>query len=517
MKKTLCFLILALFLTTSCGIYFVESDTSGIEISEGSVFIRRKPTRTPRPTPTKYFTLTPSPTTTSLITSTSTLIPTFTFTPTITNTNTSYPTETITKLPTFTPTLTKTNVPTETAILTPTKIENRKDVYVGESIQSVINTMVQGDILYIHEGIYQQTINVSVSGITIASAPGETVIIDDNYGNVVGYWGALFKVSGSNNLIQNIEIKRSNYIGVLVSGASNILDHIYSHDNMENGILVQGNYSIVQNSTVSHNAKSNENGVMTRDSWAGGLNAARSPIGVIFRNNVVFNNWGEGISSYEATFTKILDNIAYDNWSTNIYVSDTTDVLVDGNFIYNTGILTNGSRRGITMGDEKYSPASTRIIITNNIVYGTRKSLYWWQGYLGTGMNNVLIANNTFVNSIDVDNNIQINCATHVNSQFVNNIVIQENSLPLILACGTGITYDYNLWNKNPVLAAKGIHDVIGSPEFTKNENIYSAEWFKLLNISPAIDVGLSIDKIKEDYFDYMRNNLPDIGAIEYH
>lgn len=512
-KKNLVYVfVIFLFFLNACGLYFVESDTSGIEIVNWNVYVKRKPTKTPRPTITKTFTPTQYPTNTDIV------IPTLFPTATLTETNIPYPTETYTVIPTSIPTLTPTL--TETLIVvTPvsTKTENRKDVYAGESIQNVINTMVSGDVLYIHEGVYQQTVNVSVSGITITGVPGETVIIDDDYGKVVGYWGALFKVTGTNNLIQNIEIKRSNYIGILVSGASNVLDNIYSHDNMENGILVQGNYSIVQNSTISHNAKSNENGVMTRDSWAGGLNAARSPVGVVFKNNIVFNNWGEGISSYEATFTKILDNIAYDNWSTNIYISDTTDVIVDGNFIYDTGILVNGSRRGIMMGDEKYKPASTRITITNNIVQGTRKSLYWWQGYLGTGMNNVLIANNTFVNSIDVDNNIQINCATHINSRFINNIIVQENTLPIILACGTGMIYDYNLWNKIPVSAARGIHDVVADPEFAKNLDIHSSTWFKLLGTSPAIDMALLITEVKEDYFNNMRDNLPDIGAIEYH
>jgi parallel beta-helix repeat protein len=507
MKKFFIIFIILLFLLSSCEPYITESEVDAIATIANNVYWRYKADvvvtevmNTETSIPTDVFSPTPLP------------VSTFTTTPIF------LPTPTFTIIPTSTFTPTEIVIPpTLTPIPTKTKPGNRKDVYVGESIQSVINTMVGGDILYVHEGVYQQAINISVSNITITTENNENVIIDDNYGQVVGYWGALFKVTGSNNLIQNLEIKRSNYIGVLVSGANNVLDGIYSHDNMENGILVQGNYNIVQNSVVSNNALSNKDGIMTRNSWSGGLNAARSPTGVILRNNIVSNNWGEGISSYEATFTTIEHNIVYDNWSTNIYISDTTDVLVDGNFIYNTGILTNGSRRGIMMGDEKYSPSSTRITITNNIVYGVRKSLYWWQGYLGTGMNNVLIANNTFVNSVDVDNNIQINCATHVNSQFINNIIIQENNLSIILACGTGMAYDYNLWNKNPVSAAKGIHDVIGDPKFAKTGNTYSVDWFRLLDTSPAIDTGLSIDKIKEDYFDYMRGDSPDIGAIEYY
>jgi parallel beta-helix repeat protein len=305
-------------------------------------------------------------------------------------------------------------------------------------------------------------------------------------------------------------------MGVLISGTNNIIDNFYSHLNMENGIIITGNYNTIQNSDVSFNCMSNENGVQTRSSWASGLSAARSPIGAIIKNNMVYNNWGEGISSYEATNTTIENNIVYDNWSTNIYISDTTDVLVDSNFIYNTQSWNNGSRVGIMAGDEKYTPRSERIIIINNIVYGCDRNFYWWENTSGYGMIDFYIANNTFVNSRET-NNVQINSSTHQNSYFINNIVLQEDNLTIAYLRGTGIVYDYNLFSSRPTISYSASYNIIDIPDFTEANNFYSDKYYELLSTSLAINNALVVDYVLEDYFGYTRDNLPDIGAIEYH
>ncbi len=98
------------------------------------------------------------------------------------------------------------------------------------------------------------------------------------------------------------------------------------------------------------------------------------------RWNVVYGNWGEGISTYEANGTLIEDNTVHDNWSANIYISDATRVLAQRNFVYATGAMVGGSQVGIMMGDERYTPASANIQIVNNIVYGTNRNFFWWQG-----------------------------------------------------------------------------------------------------------------------------------------
>jgi parallel beta-helix repeat protein len=537
MKKIFLIFIILSILLVSCGNYLEESEVDIIATIANNAYNRYKtevnstevvetstiqPTQlipTNTATPSKTNTLMPTPTNTVVSTNTKTAIYTKTKTPTRTPTKTF--TITLTPTLTFTPTYTHTAIlPTTTTPLTitptTTSSGNTYHVYAGSSIQTTINKMSAGDTLYIHSGTYQQLVNISVSGVTVLGYPENSVIIDDNYGTVVGTWGALFKVTGSNNIIKNIEVKRSNYMGVLISGTNNIVDNFYSHLNMENGIIITGNYSTVQNSDISYNCMSNENGIQTRSGWASGLSAARSPIGAMIKNNIVYNNWGEGISTYEATYTTIEDNIAYDNWSTNIYVSDTTDTLISGNFIYNTQSWVNGARVGIMTGDEEYNPRSARVIIINNIVYGCDRNFYWWENTSGYGMINFYIANNTFVNSRET-NNIQINSSNHTDSYFINNIIVQEDSLTISLLYGTGITYDYNLWSDVPSSIASGGNNIIGDSKFSKTNNVYSNQYYILLSSSDAIDVALSIPYVTDDYFNYIRDNLPDIGAIEYH
>jgi hypothetical protein len=534
MKKIFLIFIILSILLVSCGSYLKESEIDIVATIANNAYNRYK-TEINSTEIVKTSTIQPTqliPTNTVTPSKTNTLMPTLTNTniPTITRTTTRTPTSTFTAIftsmptftPTFMPTHTNTIVPPTATIMptaSPTVVSsgNVYHVYAGSSIQTAINKMISGDTLYIHSGTYQQLVNISVSGVTIIGYPENSVIIDDNYGQVVGYWGSLLKVSGSNNIVKNLEVKRSNYMGVLVSGEYNVLDNIYSHLNMENGIIIKGSYSTVQNSIVSYNCMSNENGIQQRTSgWASGLSAARSPVGATIKNNIVFNNWGEGVSSFEATYTNILNNVVYDNWSTNIYVSDSTDVLVDSNFVYNTQVWANGSRVGIMAGDEKYSPRSARITIINNIVYGCDRNFYWWENTSGYGMVNFYIANNTFVNSRESDN-VQINSSTHVDSYFINNIITQEDSLTISLLYGTGITYDYNLWSDVPSSIASGGNNIIGDSKFSKTNNVYSNQYYILLSSSDAIDVALSIPYVTDDYFNYTRDNLPDIGAIEYH
>jgi len=69
-------------------------------------------------------------------------------------------------------------------------------------------------------------------------------------------------------------------------------------------------------------------------------------------------NWGQGINTYESNGTIMEDNISHDNSITNIYISDSTNVLCQRNFVYTTpGSIVYGidSNVGIMMGDEVYT------------------------------------------------------------------------------------------------------------------------------------------------------------------
>jgi hypothetical protein len=212
------------------------------------------------------------------------------------------------------------------------------------------------------------------------------------------------------------------------------------------------------------------------------------------------------------------DNIVYDNWSANVYISDSTNVTLQRNFVYlsDNSIIMSGSRVGIMLGDEVYNPRSSNITVINNLVYGGYRNFYWWQGVQGGGMLNVLVANNTFVNSRSVSG-IQIDHGPHQNVRFNNNIVVQDGNLPIAgIDTATGITFSYNLWSKRPPSIASGPGDVIGDPKLAKTGSYTAPEWYQLQASSPAWNTAIRISEVIDDFYRRLRGETPDMGAFEY-
>ena len=395
------------------------------------------------------------------------------------------------------------------------------------TIGKAARTVTAGDTVYVRGGVYAEQVILSRSGaqdnpIRFLAYPGETPIIAGD-GLAIPTWTAMLKLAGNWIVVSGFEVRNSEYIGVELSGQHNVVDQVYSHHSRETGILARGDYSTVQNSRIWRNSLNNEFGARSGGGWASGLSAARDELDgktdyAVLRNNVSWENWGEGVSSFEANGTLIEKNIAYDNYSTNIYLSDTTNVLCQGNFVYMTpGSYTEGygAHVGIMMGDEVYQPSSANIVVINNIAYGNKRNFFWWQGNHGGGLVNVLIANNTFVNSTS-EAGVVINQGSHQNSRFINNLVVQDGSLPVAsIDANAQLTMSHNLWSKTPSVAASGPGDVVGNPLLAKAGSMYAVDWYRLLAGSPAIDKALALPEVTQDFEGQPRGSAPDMGALE--
>jgi len=388
--------------------------------------------------------------------------------------------------------------------------------------------VIPGDTIIIRGGIYNEEVSFQTSGtesnpISIMAYLGENPIIDGNL-IIPGTGGSLLSIIGNNIHVYGIEVRNSAYMGIFISGNFDVINNVYVHHCKYNGIFIfQGHNSMVENSRIWRTSLSNEYG--QGNGWSSALSAARQGVSnVTIRNNVVWENWGEGISSYEADHINIEDNIAHDNYSANIYISDSTNVLIQRNFVYmdpDSYLYGYGANVGIMMGDEKYTPPSANIQVINNLAYGNHGNFYWWQGTQGGGMNNVLIANNTFVNATGDQHkdqaNVKIGFGDHINVHFENNLVNQDGSLPEIATLDqSGIYYSNNLWSKAPISAASGSGDVIGDPKLVQVGSYYLADWFRLTEGSPAINQAQLLQNVSVDYLGNGRGNLPDIGAVEF-
>lgn len=386
------------------------------------------------------------------------------------------------------------------------------------TIEKAAQMVRPGETVYIREGIYAESVSFDISGtaanpIKIQAYPGENPAID---GGFSGGYGALLEIRGDYNYIDGIEVRNSKGRGIEVFGNYDVVDNVFVHHSIKAGIIISyGQHSTVQNSRVWRNSLTNEYG--QGNAWASGLSAARHGVAyTTIRHNTVWENWGEGISAYEADHVTIEDNVVKDSLTGNIYISDATNVLCQRNFVYtdpNSYIYPYSAHVGIMMGDELSNPPSANITIINNISFGNRWNYALFRG--NSTMNNILITNNTFVNGIITGGVILRR--DHQNVRFENNIIQQDGPLPLIIIDDNpDMSFLNNLWSKLPIEAASGPGDVIGDPLLAKVGDPYASQWFRLTSLSPAIDKAVKIPEVLVDYFNKSRGNYPDMGAIEF-
>jgi hypothetical protein len=396
------------------------------------------------------------------------------------------------------------------------------------TLQRGAEALAAGDTLYLRAGTYHETVWLGTDGtetapITVAGYTGEIAIIDGAGTIPEGEWGAMVSIEGSYYVFRDLEVSGSTWMGVVSSGVHNQIISVYSHHHMENGIILTGDYDLAEGCRVFYNCMSNEFGSHTRPSWASGLSAARHPQHATIRRCAVWNNWGEGLSTFEAEFTTIEDNVVYDN-QTNIYLSDTTNTVCQRNLVYSTPgnvcAESAGRQVGIMMGDERYTPASSDNTVINNFLIGNKHNFYWWQGLSGGGLVNVLVAGNTFVDSSDTTN-VQISEGDHVNTRFVSNIIVQNDDLPIaIFGPMTGVTFSHNLWSKAPPEEAAGEAELVADPLIARTGTLepgsLGPDYFLIAESSPARDSGLAVEAVTVDFFGTPRDAQPDRGGHEY-
>ncbi|UCE43346.1 MAG: PKD domain-containing protein [Candidatus Aminicenantes bacterium] len=112
-----------------------------------------------------------------------------------------------------------------------------------------------------------------------------------------------------------------------------------------------------------------------------------------------------------------------------------------------------------------------------------------------------------------------MNDGNYTNARFLNNIILQEDEIPLATNDSRGVTFGNNIWSKTPPSDCRGSGDIIADPKLAKTgptgPGSLKPEWFKILENSPAKDRAKVLSEVIEDFFRTPRGNKPDIGAIE--
>ena len=384
-------------------------------------------------------------------------------------------------------------------------------------INSAVKKLKAGDTLYVRAGTYSEKVKVTVAGtasapITIAAYGEEKPVIDGSALTMSSIWEPLVEIKGNYNNVSGLEVMNSKGRGIVISSACShaTLSNMNSHHHWVEGIVNYGKYNIVQDSRIWQNARCNSATPGTPDglgTWPGGFvmgqygtNLSQPCTGSVYRRNVVYNNWGEGLLVMSTKDITIEDNVIYNNWSVNLYIESSQYVLAQRNLMYvSSDTEITGDRRvpnNVLLADESYAPASQNITIINNLTLGSR--LIWWEATWNTTesrMVNVLIANNTLLGGIAHDP------ANHSNVRIINNIfpigTKTNNSV--------GITYSNNLVNTS---------GLVKTGTFSNTQ--WSTDFFKLKeDATTAINKATSLAEITDDYFKTARTTSPDIGAYE--
>lgn len=414
-----------------------------------------------------------------------------------------------------------------------------------KTIARAAGKVAAGDVVYIRGGVYHESVTVNASGtqaqpITFTNYNGEEPILDGTDSNGLRYsiptrqnGGALFYVKGNYIVVRNLTTRYSGDRGFNLEGQHGLVEDCLIYESWGSGIYMNNYYNTAQGNTV-RSCSMKYYYYLYPDAqypgywnWSTGITCARYPMYGAIRNNVSYDNWGHGISTYESEYTVVEGNVSYNNNHLNFYVSDAKYITMRNNLSYCTpgNDRKNGFQYGIYTGDEIGHPdpfpgGSGRVpssdnTFVNNLSMGCDKPLS-----IKTGVSNGnLFAFNTVVNGTETPA-LEFRSGSCTNCRFVDNVVVQEDGLAVAIYDGSGMSFSNNLWSKTAPSSVRTPSDVVGNPLLAKlgsfSAGSLTGEWFKLTSGSPAIDKGIPVSGVSYDFFGKARGSSPDIGGHEY-
>jgi hypothetical protein len=392
--------------------------------------------------------------------------------------------------------------------------------------------------VYVKNGTYIEMVVCSTDFIKLLSYPNHTPAISGD-ATLPGDYGTLFRTYSiaRDCTLDGFDIINANMTGTHVSGyaailggSRSIMRHCRVHEIWDSGVTALGDDCLLEYNTV-YNCCMNNSAGLSPPGWGAGLTlnsgtaANEIPDQVsrgIIRYNIVYDNFGEGISTFISNNVQIYGNTTYDNWSANLYFMNCVNCSGYNNLVYASTNPTAPARytpsQGITLADERpisVAPLSSGIKLHNNFVRNTAVQLFAFTQIPGTGLVNAEIFNNTFDTFVATGqggpNNI-----TNSNSQIRNNII--TDSANSVIPGNTGLTFSNNNWNITAPANASGTGNVIGNPLLAHTgattRGALSPNWFKITAGSPCINAGVSVG-LTTDYFGNAITGLPDIGGHE--
>lgn len=407
------------------------------------------------------------------------------------------------------------------------------------TIQHALEAAHAGDTICVRTGIYTEAIQMQNSGapgrlITLMACPGERPIIDGQYllpsptrtgwakcNQQVAppkcfHWLPLVGIAGDYILFDGFEIRHSAGRGLVVARPNGrptaiTIRNTRIHDQRNAGVLLHN----ADNITFTDNVVWHSGDYATADRTATDLNwpvavSGRATHNVSYRNNRIFNNWGEGLDTgVDSVNVLVENNEIYDNFALQLYIHRTQDALIQRNLIYCTNapdFQRNGDiPTGIVVNNEQQFAANAlvnEVSILHNVVVGCHQNIgVWAGGDAQYGVENLVIAHNTLVNATTNQPDreplaLYIAPAAHKNLQIHHNIIVQTGRLLVSAAPSVEVQFDHNAWSQAPAKIVMGVGDIVGDVQLAHPfaplaPGAVVIDWYKPLAASPVITAAI--------------------------
>ncbi|MCP8323479.1 MAG: right-handed parallel beta-helix repeat-containing protein [Candidatus Methylarchaceae archaeon HK02M2] len=280
------------------------------------------------------------------------------------------------------------SVPIKPSYASPTEI----DVYPGDGIQAAINSASSGDIIIIHEGVFEENIDVN-----------KTV-------NLIAEGAVTINAADPSEHVFNVTVNNVNITGFNIAGATGIVKAgIYLYD---------ASYCNITNNNLSNN----ENGVFISTS---------SDHNILLNNIANLNeHYGIILESY-CSYNKIINNTANYNGYDGIWLNDSN----------NYNILENNTANYNDYNGIRLTSSNHNTLVNNTAKYNTEM--------LQIGIHLRSSSYNTLVNNTSNFNNDGIYLGYESNyNTLINNTVI-SNEWGMFLYDSHYNTFQNNVFNSN--------------------------------------------------------------------
>jgi len=292
--------------------------------------------------------------------------------------------------------------------------------YTFRTIDAAVRCARGKDTIYVRDGTYGPFAIVNTwpnDRILITNYPGENPTID-GWSSVGDYQAIVWLWNVSNVAIQGLTIQNTGVpddqhggYGVKVDSSTYVkLYYNTIRNTARHGVVMDGHQHEVVGNEIAWTVMRNQ--WKSSRYWDAGFASAtnRQQWGLTFIGNSVHDSWGECVDILQLSGATVEGNKIFNCNSVNLYVSNSRDVRINRNWLYDDtdgynkpGVWYRSLGIGIANEGTDGGFSIANVVVTNNIVERVSQAFRYWRSHSGGSIwdmyANLYVGFNTFANT----------------------------------------------------------------------------------------------------------------------